>query len=201
VSMFYQLDLIKKAFADQFDQQGDRLVFRKNLKAAPVEVTPVERDFLVRQFDRHVIWLGVLTAALTLLVIVGIGVFTFYTNTAFSQPLAFLAVALILAPVMAAGVWAWNAPGRVIAGRSSVGQPRTPDEMKRLGMARLTWPRLGGVALLGFFTLLKVDWHKSLAATANLGWLLLSAFLVGVSLVQSVRKFLYEQKSSALDGR
>ena len=196
--MFYQLDLIKKTFADQFDQQGDRLVFRKNLKAAPVEVTPVERDFLVRQFDRHVIWLGVLTAALTVLVIVGIGVFTFQTNTVLSQPLAFLAVALILAPVMAAGVWVWNAPGRVIAGRSSVGQARTPDEMKRLGMARLTWARLGGVAFLGFATLLKIDWHRGLAAGSNLGWLSLSVFLVGVSLIQSVRKYLYERKNAPL---
>jgi len=196
--MFYQLDLIKKTFADQFDQQGDRLLFRKNLKAAPVEVTPIERDFLVQQFDRHVIWLGVLTVVLTVLVIVGIGVFTFQTNTVFSQPLAFLAVALILAPVMAAGVWVWNAPDRVIAGRSSIGQARTPEEMKRLGMARLTWARLGGVAFVGLATLLKVDWHRSLAAGANLGWLSLSVFLVGVSLIQSVRKFVYQRKNAPL---
>ncbi|MDE2356792.1 MAG: hypothetical protein KGL69_08565 [Alphaproteobacteria bacterium] len=194
MSMFYQLEQIKKTFADQFEQEGDRLVFRKNLRAAPVEVTPAERDFLVRQFGRHVIWLGVLTAALTVLVIVGICVFTFQTNTVFSEPQVFLAVAFIVAPVMAAGVWVWNAPGRVIAGRSSVGQARTSDEMKRLGMARMTWARLGGVAFLGFATLLKIDWHSNLAARSNLGWLSLSVFVVGVSLIQSIRKFLYERK-------
>lgn len=199
--MFYQLDLLKKSFADQFEQQGDRLVFRKNLKAAPVEVTPAERDFLVRQFDRHLTWLGVLTAALTVLVILGISVFTIQTNAVFSQPLAFLAVALILAPVMAAGVWVWDAPGRVIAGRSSVGQARTPDEMKRLGMARLTWARLGGLAFLGFATLLRIDWHKSVVAGSNLGWLSLSVFLVGVSLIQSFRKYRYERRNARLSSR
>jgi len=195
VSMFYQLDLIKKTFSDQFEQQGDHLLFRKNLKAAPIEVTAAERDFLVQQFDRHVLWLCILTAALTVLVIVAGAVFAIQAKVGFSQPAAFLCVALILAPVMVVGVWAWNAPDRLIAGRLSVGPARSPEAMKRLGMARLTWPRLGGVALLGLFLLLRVDWHKNLAAISNLEWLLMSAFLVGVSLVQSVRKLLYEQKT------
>ena len=118
--MFYQLDRIRQTFAAQFEQDGSRLVFRKNLKAAPVEVTPAERDFLLQQFNRHLLWLGILTGLLTILVIVGVALITFKLNADFSQPLAFLCVALILAPVMGASVWAWNAPNRLIAGRASV---------------------------------------------------------------------------------
>jgi hypothetical protein len=102
-AVLYQIDRIRKTFADQFEQDGSKIVFRTNLKGAPVEVSAEERDFLLFQFNRHIVWLGVMTVLMTVVVIVGIGVVTFNLNIEFSQPLAFLAVFVILAPAMAAG--------------------------------------------------------------------------------------------------
>ncbi len=194
--MFYQIDRIRKTFADQFEQDGPKIVFRKNLKGAPVEVSAEERDFLLLQFKRHIVWLGVLTAVLTVVVIVGIGIVTFNLNIDSSQPLAFLAVFVILAPVMAAGFWAWNAPDRLIAGRAAIGPARSSSEMKKLGMARLTWTNLAGAAVIGLLLLLRVDRNQSLTSASNLIWISLSALLVLAAAIQSIRKHRAQRKTS-----
>lgn len=182
------IEQIRKTFADQFEQDGNRILYRKNLKGAPVEVSASEREILITQFDRHLKYLMALHVVFTVIFILGVALLSLQFNFDFSQPLAFGCVALILTPFLLGLMWAWNAPARLVAGRASVGRERTVGEMRRIGFERLTWRRLGAAAAIAIVVLLQVDWHRDLLAGGNPFWLLLSGGLLVLCGVQAVRK-------------
>jgi hypothetical protein len=188
--LFYNshLERIRKTFADQFEQDGNRIVYRKNLKGAPIEVSASEHEALVAQFDKRMKYLMALFMAFTVVMIVGAALLSFQINIEFSQPLAFGCGAIVLAPVLFSMFWAWNAPARLVAGRAPLGKERTVAEMHRIGFERLTWGRLGAAAAIALVMLLRVDWHRDLLAGGNPFWLLISGGLLVLCGVQAVRK-------------
>lgn len=192
--MFNRLHHVRETFAAQFEQDGSQVVFRKNPKAAPVELTIAERDRLIAQFNRRVLWLVALTILLSIVVAVALGVADQY-DVGSNELGAFLALMAVVAPVMTAGVWAWRAPARFVARRTPVGPARSANEVRKIAMAKITWGRLALAAILGVVAILRVDPSGDLTSITNLMWLALSACLIVGAAVQSIRKLRIERST------
>jgi hypothetical protein len=197
--MNYRLERLRQAFANQFEQDGSRLLFRKNGKSAPVEVTNAERDLLIGQFGRRLKWFYPLTILLTLVVLGLMGLLFAFAKMDSSAPVAFAAIAVILAPMMALIYWAWDGPSRFLQNRVAVGGPRTPDEMRARALSKLGWPQLGAALLGCALLLLRVDWRKGLLTGWNLFLVGMVAGLVILVAVQVVRKLMFDQTQKTPD--
>ena len=182
------LERVRQTFSEQFVSDGQRILYRKNLKAAPIEVSAQERDRFIEQFGRWLRWMtgGVFVA--TMLVIGAGAWFCASHEIDLSPPITVATIALLLGPFVATIQWAWNAPARRLADRPRVGQALSPEEARRAALARLTWGRLGLAAAMTLVVLTRVDWRADLLGGWNLCWLALSAVLLCAIAIQAVRK-------------
>lgn len=109
----------RRRFASRFSQNDGTIVYRRKPTSPPIKLSPEERDYLVGQFDRHMGWAigGVFIGALLALAIAVLlsDVLKMNINT----PTTLLIVATIPAPAIAIGIWAWNAPTRLLVGRTA----------------------------------------------------------------------------------
>jgi hypothetical protein len=182
---------VRRLFADQFDSDGTRIVYRKNLKGTPIEVSGDERDHLIKQFNRRLRYMIVALFAGLIILLIGSSVLLFLNFEAMSSRFAgFAIVAILLVPFMAGYMWAWNGPARMLAGRPALGEARSKTEMRRMALQRLTWGRLGALAASAVIPLMRINWHQSLWSGWNLLGTLLLISLLAVVTIQSVRKLL-----------
>jgi hypothetical protein len=185
-------DNIKSAtqrFADQFELEDDRLLYRRNRIAAPIEVSPSERDRLVAEYGRRAKgMIVVLMGAMALMILGGALFFTFHAHPV-SEPLVIVVgFGLIWTTFLAAGHWAWNAPVRVLASRPASGPARSKTDASREALRKLGWGRLALAAGMGLLALTRVQGRETLWGGWNLAWIVAAAFLIGLAAVQAVRK-------------
>lgn len=188
-------DLLATRFAERFEAKGDRYVFRANLRAPGVLVTAAERDHLVADYVRRIVWLrwsGVLGVA-----VVAVPLFLLLGDKA-SAPWAIAAMfAPMLAVVVLLHAWLWRAPERALQGRSPSERPRSPSEARRLARSRITWRQLGTAALMVPVMLLNAARHDDLMHGWARAWLAVAAILAVLIAAAALRK--WRQDSAARD--
>jgi regulator of sirC expression with transglutaminase-like and TPR domain/MFS family permease len=189
-------DSLRKAFADQFEQDGTGFVYRRSQKGEAIRVSAEERRKFVDGFDRNVrrskwmIYLGLS------LVLGGILALSLLENYEVSQVATFAAFGLAMIPYFAFNQWAWSAPARELAGRTPIAGELSSDEVRRLRFQRISYGQLAGVAAGGVAIPFIGGSHQDLFSGWNRLWLLLGSALVLLAAVQAFRKWRFEQEDS-----
>lgn len=193
--MFSQSNRMREMFANQFQGEGVNTVYRRDSRAAPVRVSPQERDDFITAFRRFTIgaeW------AMSIGVIALVGVIVllaFQSDGEIPQLVTYVSLALLIAAFVGANFWAWYAPARALNGRVPAGKALTPEDVKRQAFASLSYGKLAtgaGAVLIALLALAgRVDiWH---------GWGRLWLAFVGavgfLIVVQAVRKWRFESTS------
>lgn len=120
------LQQARQAFADQFEQAGDVVFYRRRGRGEPVAVSVWERDALISDFDRRIghLYMGLTGLVMVILAVVAIAAVLLHQRP--SLPV----VALVLGPVALAYAllqhWLWDAPLRMVRRRGAVGAAAEP---------------------------------------------------------------------------
>jgi len=187
--MFGSTSRVKQGFAKRFEPDGDGYLFRASIRAPGIRVSAAERDSFVAEFGRSVAVATWVTAALTVLLFVGLALFTATNGASLPDYATFMAIAVCLIPLMAAFLWLWNAPVRALRTRLPSAEGRSRDDARRFALQRMTWGQRGLAALTVPFVLLRVGYRHSLLVGWNRLWLLAAAILLVLLGVQAVRKW------------
>jgi len=187
-------DRVRELFSDQFEPEGDDLLYRKGMKAAPIRVTRAERDGFVADFNRRIryaMWGLVPALIVMILVLVLLGP---DPDSAASDYFLWGGLAVVLAPFALVVYWAWNAPARALDRRPMLGMERTRGEVRAAMLKRTRYGQLA----FGFFAaallLAKaVDWND-LQSGWSMFWLALAGALALGTLFQMFRKWNSERR-------
>lgn len=187
-----QTDRLRQLFADQFETVGADIFFRKNSKGPPIRVSAEERDAFVAAYRRSIFWsYGLLIFGM----IAGTAGLIFYvmrSGSDFPQISTYLGLGLLLALSVAIQLHAWHAPARALRYRMTAGASRSPEEMRRMFFERLTWSRLGGLAVVAAVIPLNAARHADILHGWGRLWLVASAALWVLLAVQAFRKWRYD---------
>lgn len=186
-------DGIRKAFADQFEQDGTSFVYRQSQKGEAIRVSADERRKFIDEFDqsvRRAKWIiyGGLTLAL-----VGIIGFSLLADSDVSQSAIFVCIGIVMIPYFAYYRWAWVAPSRELGSRTPIAGKRHPDEVRRLRFERMTFGQLAGAAFGGLMVPFIGSSRQDVFSGWNRLWLVFGGGLVLLAAVQAFRKWRFEQ--------
>src|SRR4051794_1281341 len=113
-------DRIRRAFADQFEQVGANLVYRRSQKGKAIRVSPAERSKFIAEFDRHVRRANWIIYVGLTFVCGGIVLFSLLSGSDLSRAAIFAGIGFVMIPYFAFYRWAWAAPARELAGRTPI---------------------------------------------------------------------------------
>ncbi len=186
-------DRLIDAFAARFEGEGRDVVFRANLKAAPVRVTQAERDEEIARYRRAMRWmmlacvvsaLGAISALVTV-------------NIAYDveeQSWEIWAVVLALTAGLLAATW-YNhrAPDRRFADRLPIAAGLRQDEVRRRKFGQISWSNLAMAPLGALVMLIPRNneelwgnwWNIKLGA---------ATLLMAAVAVQAYRKWRFERE-------
>ncbi len=186
-------DRARQLFADQFTPDNGAFLYRKRMKGAPVRVSAIERDQILTTFNRRIRYASWAIVP-AVLIMVGLIVWLIpHSDRAAADTAMWIGLIAILAPFMAAYIWAWNAPARELERRPRQGTALSPDEVRQLMFSRMSY---GQLALAPLAALLVV-WDKSGVRDIFHGWgivrLALAGLLIAGAGVQAFRKWRYER--------
>lgn len=141
-----QIDHLERIFLQQFEGDGERLLYRKHGRGAPIPVTPQEKEEFRLQYRRATKAMFWLTITLTIAVI----------SLAFWIAPEFLDDGSGIVPISAATIFTiallsirnTTAPARILGTRIPVGSPRTKQEINSKHFADTSWLLLGSVFLI-----------------------------------------------------
>jgi hypothetical protein len=186
----------RNAFADQFEQFGNGLVYRRSQKGQAISVTVAERRKLTEDFDRRlrranwIIYIGLT------LVLGGVIGFSLIRDSDLSQAAVFIGIATVMIPYFAYYRWAWGAPARELAGRTPVAGERAPQEVRQLQFQRITYGQLATAAVAGLAIPFIGNSRQDIFSGWNRLWLVIGGALIVFAAVQAFRKWRYEQDDS-----
>jgi len=188
-----QYDRVRQLFADQFEEDGDGYLFRKNLKGPAVQVSADERDAFVATFNRsftRLTWglIATLTAFTGMLL-----AWVLRTNVEHVAAPIYIGIGLMLTVFMLVSMKVWGAPERALAGRPAAAPELTKDEVKRLAMQRLTWGRLGSATATFTVALVIVSLRFNLMAGWNRLWLALAGVALAALAYRAFRKWRFDR--------
>lgn len=168
-------------FADQFEPVGKNFVYRRNLRGPPIPVSARERDRFVETFDtiQYLAKCGLVGGVLILAFLAIFLPVEF--NTQLPDWVVYGGVVLLAALFFAAFNWAWLAPDRALRGRTAVGAPLTPGELRSRFLAKISY---GQLALMGMVTFISLIWGnggKDLLSGWNL--LLLAVAIIPAAII------------------
>ncbi len=117
------LELTREAFAGQFEQAGDTIIYRWRSKGEPMALTDWDRDALIQEFNRRLyklyLALNILTLVVTMVLWI---VFMRVSQESMILPhlrLTLIWGAIVLGPIFLGYFlvlrWIWDAPRRLIA--------------------------------------------------------------------------------------
>lgn len=184
------LDRARQLFADQFESDGDRFLYRRSGRSAPVSVNAEERARFVAAYDA---WLRRSIWSLALGVIALITIQTIYFPSGASLDWAsWIGVLVLLAIYLGLAKWIWNAPARELRGRGNAGEARSGADVRRRFLekqsyAGILWPM--GLMILVVFGQSRS--HDLFSGWYRL-WLVALLFTIGTSAYSLVRKWRWE---------
>jgi tetratricopeptide (TPR) repeat protein len=189
-------DRARQTFADQFEQGGTNLVYRRSQKGEAISVSAAERSKFIGDFDRSVrrakwiIYIG-LTLALGSVVL-----FSFLRGSDLSQAAVFAGIGLVMISYFAYYRWAWAAPARELAGRTPIARERSSEEVRRLRFQRLTYGQLASAGVGGLVIPLIGSSRQDVFSGWNRLWLIFGGGIVLAAAVQAFRKWRFDQEDS-----
>jgi hypothetical protein len=190
------LDRAQRLLAARFEADGPGFLYRSKPTAPPIRVSAAERDELLALVGRRLRWLYWGMMAAIVVVIGGYFAIAVRLNLDLSEPTVFAAMGAVFVAYMSGWRWIWTTPRRMFEGRVAAGAGRTRDEARQAAIAKMTWSRLGGAALIlglaiGRTILLREDvlhgWGRL--------WLVLFAAGFGVLAFGVYRKWRFDREA------
>lgn len=185
-----QLELTRRAFAEQFEADGNKLFYRKYGKGRAILVTESERGSFVADFNRrlrYAIW------TIPFLTILVIGLPIFFMPEAQSAAGPWLAIGIALIPPVVIILWAWNAPERELRSRISSAPARSRDEFRRIAFGKLTYGSLASAAISAIFLPYMMSFKLDVLHGWGRLWLVVAGALILLAGVQALRKWNHER--------
>lgn len=187
------LDRVRQLFADQFTPEGERIVYRKNLRGPPITVSEAERDQFIRAFNTSLgrMYWGLIGGTMLLIIpLVAIVVLLEVELHDAAIYTALLAPLAVVAPVWAR---AWNAPARQLVSRPSFGAPLEREGLRKRMLQRLTWGQLLAALLAPAVLLWQLNRDYNLMHGWNRLWLVGAGAYLTLIAVQALRKWNADQ--------
>jgi hypothetical protein len=185
-----KLDSVVGPFSDQFTPDGAGYVYRRSQKGAAYRVTAAERDAFVATFRRRIAFAMWLLVPLTVAVIIGLALLL---PDAANTAVSWAAVAVIVAPLMAVVLFAWNAPARKLERRTPLGEPLSRSEARRVAFSHIGYGRLATVVPVTALLLWRVSEDHDVVHGWGRLWLVAAAGMIGLAAVQALRKWRLER--------
>jgi hypothetical protein len=98
-----------------------------------------------------------------------------------------------LVPFLLLYLWAWNAPARELERRPLAGQARTPEEVRQIMFAKMTYGQLGFAVVCAVLLVWKVSAKNDVFHGWSILWLVFAAALITASGIQALRKWHHER--------
>jgi len=184
---------VRQLFADQFQADAEGYLYRKNLKAAAIDVSAAERDAFVAQFNRRLTMLYGAFVAAVLVFLAGVVTWAVRTNPVRIEPPLYVGLGVLVTLFMLGWARAAGAPARALAGRAPAAPELSGDEVRRLAFQRLTWAQLGTSAVIFAFTLFGLSRRFNLLAGWNRLWLVLAGAAFAAVAYRAFQKWRFEQ--------
>jgi len=197
--MAQSLDRLKQQFADRFERDGDAYVFRPNLRAPGYRVSNIDRDRLITEFNRRIVWSTWGIAALIIVVIAAICWMFFERSEDVPSGALWLIGIAAVGAYLAPFYWIWNAPQREICQATPVLAGRPKDEAKRIALARLSWKQLGAMVVMTAALLWRTSATTNLLVGWSRLWLVFASAIVLIIAIQAVRKLRSEREKRVSD--
>jgi len=189
MGFFFQWDRVEQTCANQFEPDGQNFRYRRWQKSAPVSVTAAERAQFIRQFHLRLRYasFGILIATISL--IAALVLFTGTDRPEESDLGVWIGLAAILVLFMSYWFWAYTAPSRTLANRTPVGRARSREEMRRLGLHRISYVQLAAAAAGAWVMAYFYTPGHDMFSGWYLFWPLFAAAITITSAVQALRKW------------
>lgn len=188
------LDRLRQAFADQFSDGGQGLIYRKYQKGAPVRVSELERDRFIAAFKkrtRYAIWSTFPATVGLILLLVWLSP---DSDSPTGQIAMWAGIVAIILPFIAIFLWAWGAPSRELARRIPEGPALSKEEALALAFSKISYGQLALAALIGVGLVCKMATKIDVFHGMGLIWLISGGTLVVFAGVQALRKWRLSQR-------
>ena len=162
-------------FADQFELEGSRWLYRRSQKGEAFAVSEDERSRFIDEFARRLrrfFWLWV--AVILAMTCAGVG-YTVANDLELEESWIWAGVALLAYPYWISWRRLWGAPQEVLQRRPALAPSRTWTEARRARLAKMSWGQLViAVASVGLLIWTRSHEHNLLVGWDRL-WLVLGA--------------------------
>jgi protein-S-isoprenylcysteine O-methyltransferase Ste14 len=189
------LDYTPRAFAMQFEEDGDGVLYRQSQRGPAYPISSEEEAGFVRRYTVRIYAGAFVLVAAVLGMIAAVGT---YTDQMASPPpdeaiVTGIVVSCIVALVayFALSQWLWTAPARVLSRRTAVRVERTAQAAAKEKYSKISWTQLtlGGVAIL----LLVVKFGQKMDLTQGYGLIFSALIALGTlaliyQVVQKIRQ-------------
>lgn len=140
------VDHLEEIFLRQFEQEGDRLHYRKNGRGAPISVSAEEKEefrIQYRKASSRMIWGSV--AGVVLSVAVGILIAPTFID---EGPGIIVICVVMIGGIAVLSLRNYTAPSRALERRTPVGDELSKDEWQTKHFSTTSWPLLGSIFLV-----------------------------------------------------
>lgn len=190
---FDSLNGVRAIFAEQFEQDGQGITYRKFQKGPAFRVSEVERDHFIRDFDRAY-RRGFWAFLIAVMAMVG-GMIAFTTSSGSepSKPLLYAGMGVLSLLYMLFTHRVWAAPARAFVRRTPIAGRRSNDEARRLVLARVGYPQLAVAIFCGLALPFLASRGNDPFSGWNRLWWVAGVALISTALVQAFRKWWFER--------
>lgn len=146
--MFFRrnLDHLEEIFLRQFEQEGDRFLYRKHGRGAPIPVSVEEKEEFrlnYRKATGRMLWGAV--ASVTLAISLGVMIAPKFVDEGYGIMIICLAM---IGGIAFLSVRHSTAPARALERRTPVGNELSRDEWQAKHFSTTSWPLLGSIFLI-----------------------------------------------------
>lgn len=165
-----RIEHMEEIFLRQFDQEGDRILYRKHGRGAPIPVSLEERESFraqYRQASVRMIWSAVL---LTLIAIaLGMVIAPEFLD---EGPGIMIITLSAVGAISVLSIRNSTAPARALERRSPVGNELTAEEWQSKHFAATSWPLLGSIFALSTIVCVWLGTRSGFRDSSDYLWLI-----------------------------
>lgn len=170
-----RIEHMEEIFLSQFEQEGDRLFYRKHGRGAPIPVSLDEQERFRAQYRRasiRMIW------ATVLLVVTTIALGGLIAPKFLDEGPGIIIITLgAIGVISVLGVRNSTAPARALERRSPVGNELTAEEWQSKHFATTSWPLLGSIFAVSIIVCIWLGTHSEFQEWSDYLWLIGSGVL------------------------
>lgn len=181
-------DGLEKTFIAQFEENNGRIIYRRDGRFGPVQVSRDERNALIRQFRIRRKWLDRATTGVGIATMAILYWFFWAKHAEAMEPLALLFWLCLGAPLWLAHRWMWRAPQRLTARRLPLGQDKPAREFAIERYRALRWWELAGPPLAAMMMAMHQFWKGPLVSVDHIIFAVATIAVLTAASVQIGRK-------------